>query len=442
MFTNQALKKLLVPLVIEQILVMMVSMADTMMISYAGEAAISGVALVAMIDYLVLTIFSALATGGAVIVSQYLGRKDRDKANLSAGQLMIVSALVSAAGMILCLVLHTGILTLLFGKIETDVMEAAETYFIIVACSFPFLGIYQASAALFRSMQKTNITMYVSAAMNIMNVIGNAIGTFGLHAGVAGVAVSTLVARAFAAILLTAFLFSSKREVCLSAHSVFSWHSEFQKRILRIALPNSIENGLFALGRVLVTGIVALFGTAQIAANGVANSIDQIPIIVVNAVNLAMITVVGQCIGAGKQEQAKAYTKKLMKLSYLATTVLGVAVCALLPVILGLYELSPEAYRYSCILIVMHNILAALLHPTSFNLANSLRASGDVRFTMYVGIGSMLLFRLGSALLFGVILQMGVIGVWIAMGADWTARSAAFVLRYRSGKWKQFNAIK
>lgn len=192
----------------------------------------------------------------------------------------------------------------------------------------------------------------------------------------------------------------------------------------------------------MVTGIVALFGTAQIAANGVANSIDQIPIIVVNAVNLAMITVVGQCIGAGKQEQAKAYTKKLMKLSYLATTVLGVAVCALLPVILGLYELSPEAYRYSCILIVMHNILAALLHPTSFNLANSLRASGDVRFTMYVGIGSMLLFRLGSALLFGVILQMGVIGVWIAMGADWTARSAAFVLRYRSGKWKQFNAIK
>lgn len=183
----------------------------------------------------------------------------------------------------------------------------------------------------------------------------------------------------------------------------------------------------------LVTGIVALFGTAQIAANGVANSIDQIAVMVVNAINLAMITVVGQCIGAGEIEQAKQYTKKLMKISYMATAALGISICLSLPLILHFYKLSGEAYRYSCILIVMHNILAILLHPTSFNLANSLRAAGDVRFTMIVGIGAMILFRLGSGMLFGVILLRSDRSL-DGKGMDWLAQSVAFTLRYKSRK--------
>lgn len=440
MFTNKALKNLIVPLVVEQILVMLVGMVDTMMVSHAGEAAISGVALVDMIDYLIITIFAALATGGAVIVSQYLGSRQREQANSSAGQLIIVSFFLSVMIMILCLVFHKSILKLLFGKIEADVMKACITYFVITAFSFPFLGVYNASAALFRSMQKTNITMYISALMNIINIVGNAIGIFIFKAGVAGVAVPTLISRAFAAVLMTALLFRKQYEVRLTYRAIFSLKKEVVKSILRIAVPNGLENGCFALGRVLVTGIVALFGTAQIAANGVANSIDQVAVMVVNAINLAMITVVGQCIGAGEIEQSTQYTKKLMKISYIATAVLGIGICLSLPLILCFYELSDEAYHYSCILIVMHNILAILLHPTSFNLANSLRAAGDVRFTMIVGIGSMLLFRLGSVL-FGIILKLGVIGVWMAMGMDWLARSVAFTLRYKSGKWKTIKII-
>ena len=441
MFTNKALKNLIVPLVVEQILVMLVGMVDTMMVSHAGEAAISGVALVDMIDYLIITIFAALATGGAVIVSQYLGRRQKQQANDSAGQLITVSFFLSVMIMILCLVFHEGILKLLFGKVEADVMKACITYFVITAFSFPFLGVYNASAALFRSMQKTNVTMYISALMNVINIAGNAIGIFVFKAGVAGVAVPTLISRAVAAVLMTALLFRKQYEVYLTVPSIFSLKKEVIKRILRIAVPNGLENGCFALGRVLVTGIVALFGTAQIAANGVANSIDQIAVMVVNAINLAMITVVGQCIGAGEIEQSKQYTKKLMKISYIATAVLGIGICISLPLILHFYELSEDAYRYSCILIVMHNILATLLHPTSFNLANSLRAAGDVRFTMAVGIGSMLLFRLGSGMLFGVVLDLGVIGVWMAMGMDWLARSVAFTIRYKSGKWKTINII-
>lgn len=441
MFSNKALKDLIIPLVIEQILVMLVGMVDTMMVSHAGEAAISGVALVDMIDYLIITLFAALATGGAVIVSQYLGSRQKDEANSSAGQLMMVSLFLSVGVMVLCLVFHKGILKLLFGKIESDVMKACVTYFVITAFSFPFLGIYNASSALFRSIQKTKVTMFVSALMNVLNIAGNAIGIFVFKAGVAGVAVPTLISRMVAAILMTVLLFCDKYEMCLTFQAVSSLKKESAVRILRIAIPNSLENGCFALGRVLVTGIVALFGTAHIAANGVANSIDQIAVMVVNAINLAMITVVGQCIGAREVEQSEQYTKKLMKISYIATAVLGISICLGLPLILRFYELSDEAYRYSCILIVLHNLLAILLHPTSFNLANSLRAAGDVRFTMMVGIGSMLVFRLGSGILFGVIMHLGVLGVWMAMGMDWLARSVAFTLRYKSGKWKTFKII-
>ncbi|WP_052431007.1 MATE family efflux transporter [Robinsoniella peoriensis] len=302
MFSNQDLRKLIFPLVIEQALVMMVGIVDTVMVSYVGEAAISGVALVDMINYLIIVVLSAIDTGGAVIVSQYLGRKDKKNAGRCASQLLLVTVLLSIAIMGICLVFHTMILELLFGAIDADVKKAAVTYFLITALSFPFLGIYNSSAAIFRSMQKTKITMYVSVLINVINIAGDAIGIFVLHAGVAGVAVPTLVSRMAGAVIMLAMSFNEKNQVSVKMREIFDWNKETVKKILRIAVPNGIENGLFALGKVLVTSIVALFGTYQIAANGVANGIDQIAILVVNAINLAVVTVVGQCSGAGEYE--------------------------------------------------------------------------------------------------------------------------------------------
>ena len=440
-FSNQALKQLLIPLVIEQILAMLVGMTDTLMVSSAGEAAVSGVALVDMVNYLMITILTAVATGGAVIVSQYLGSRQSDNAEKSAGQLVMISAVISLAIMAICLVFSRQLLQLLFGTVEADVMQAAMTYFLITAYSFPMLGIYNASAALFRSAGKTDVTMYISLMMNTVNIIGDFIGVQLLGAGVAGVAVPTLISRGLAAVVITALAFRERNRIVLRWKNIVCWDAPLLGRILRIAVPNGIENGLFALGRVLVTSIVSQFGTVQIAANGVANSIDQIAIVVVNAVNLAIITVVGQCIGAGEPDQAQFYTKKLMKISYLSTGILGVVVCAALPLILRFYQLSESTMWYAAVLIVMHNILAFALHPTSFNLANSLRATGDVRFTMYTGILSMLIFRLGSAVLFGILLNLGIIGVWIAMGMDWLARSVAFSVRYAGGKWRTIRSI-
>lgn len=441
MFTNKALKQLIIPLVIEQVLLMLVGIADTMMVSYAGEVAISGVSLVDMINNLIIFVLAAVATGGAVIVSQYIGHKDHERANLASSQLIMIAAIISFLIMVLCLIFARPLLHLLFGSITTEVMDAAVLYFIISALSFPFLGIYNASSALYRSMRKTNVTMYVSLFMNVLNIIGNAIGIFVFHAGVAGVAIPTLISRAVAGILMSWLATRKTNEVFVVVKEVFSWHKEIVARILRIAIPNGIENGLFHFGKVLVTSIIALFGTSHIAANGIANSIDQIAIIVVNGVNLAIVTVVGQCVGANDYTQAKMYIKKLMKISYIATGLLNIVVFVSLPFLFNLYTMSDEVEHLVYILVIMHNLLAFALHPTSFVLANGIRAAGDAKFTMYAGIFSMIIFRLGGAALFGIIFNLGVIGVWIAMGLDWLCRSIFFLYRFHGDKWKLHCAI-
>lgn len=441
MFSNRDLKKMIFPLVGEQILVILVGMLDTAMVSYAGEAAVSGVSLTDMLNYFFMTVFAAIATGGAVIVSQYLGGQDIGKAKETSGQLFLTSGIFSLGCAVICLLFNRHILQLLFGAIEEDVMAAAAQYFLVTACSFPFLGIYNAGAALFRSMQRTKDTMYVSLLMNVVNVAGNTVGIFVLHAGVLGVAIPTLLSRMVAAFAMTVLAFQKQNPVYVEWKNIFCKNTDMMRRILKIGVPNGIENGLFALGRVLVTSIIALFGTTQIAANGVANSIDGIAIIVVNSINLAIVTVTGQCVGAQAYGEAKKYIRKLMSVSYVSTFLLGAAVCLSLPLLRGFYDVSEDVWNLSCILIFLHNVMAALLHPTSFNLSNALRAAGDVKFTMYAGVLSMILFRLGVAAVCGIVFNMGIFGVWAAMGMDWLGRSMAFAVRYKSGKWKDYRAI-
>lgn len=283
--------------------------------------------------------------------------------------------------------------------------------------------------------------MIVSIIMNVINIIGNYIGVFVLDLGVAGVAIPTLVSRMIGAIIIFRLSLRNGQMVHVQLKNVFSWHFDTIRRIFKIAIPNGIENGLFMLGKVLVTSIVALFGTTQIAANGISNSLNTIAIIVVTSINLAIVTVVGQSIGAQENEQAKYYTKKLMKISYISTGLLSIVVWLAMPFLLNLYDMSLETYNLTYHLIMLHNIFAFLLHPTSFNLANAIRAAGDVRYTMWVGILSMIVFRLGCAYLFGIVLNWQIYGVWLAMGADWLGRSIAFGIRYRSGKWLHFRAI-
>lgn len=437
LFSNKDLKKLIVPLILEQALAITVGMADTMMISSVGEAAVSGVSLVDMFNNLINAVLAALATGGAVVTSQLLGASRQEEACKSAKQLLWVNALITLVISLFVILGHRFILKLFFGRIEADVMRNAIFYLIISALSFPFLAVYNACAALFRSMGNSQITLKVSILMNIINVGGNAICVFGLKMGVAGVAVPSLVSRAVAALCLYVLLKNPDNLIHLGRERFrFEWKTI--RKILYIGIPSGIENGIFQLGRVIVVSIIAGFGTAQIAANGVANSLDSMGCIPGQAMNLAMITVIGQCVGAGDLAQVKYYTKKLLLIAYGATAVTNSLILAFLHPILGLYGLGQEATELAYILVMIHDGLAMALWPASFVLPNMLRACNDVRYTMVIAIFSMVTFRIGLSLVFGVHMGMGAVGVWMAMVVDWVFRVCCFVWRYFRGTWRKY----
>lgn len=436
LFTRQDLKRLLVPLVIEQFLAVTVGIADTMMVSHAGEAAISGVSLVDMINGLIINIFAALATGGAVVISQYLGAKDPERARSGAGQLFSLAGLAGLGVMVISLVLAKPILRLFFGAIEPDVMAAALIYLRISALSFPFLAVYNAGAALFRSLGNSQVSMKISVIMNVVNVVGNAVCVFGLGMGVAGVAIPSLLSRALAAVLIVQRAADPMGQLPLKLRSCLRLQRGMVRRILNIGVPSAFENSLFQLGRLLVVSIIAGFGTVQIAANAVANNLDNIGIIPGQAISLGLIAVVGRCVGARDNEAAVRYTKKLVGLAYLVDGVLNLLVMLCLPLLLNLYNLSGESLELARLLVLIHAGCGLVLWPASFVLPNALRAANDVRFTMVVSIASMAVWRIVLSYVLGTRMGMGAIGVWIAMIVDWTCRTVFFVTRFARGKWK------
>lgn len=436
LFFNVDLKKLIIPLLFEQALAITVGMADTIMISSVGEAAISGVSLVDMLNMLIFGVLSALATGGAVVVSQNLGAKKIDEARKSAKQLLFVSLVLSLLIMIAMLVWRKGILKLLFGRIEPEVMNAALIYLMISAISYPFLGIYNSCAAIFRTMGLASITFKVSIIGNVFNVVGNAFCIFVLHMGVAGVAIPSLVSRVVMGIILFFMLRNSKYEVHFTKEK-FNVEFPIIKKILYIGIPSGIESGIFQLGRVLVVSIISGFGTVQIAANGVANSLDSIGCIAGQAMNLAMLTVIGRCVGAGDQRQIKYYMKKLLIITYVITAAITIPLLIGLNPVLSIYGLSEETTQLAWLLVMIHNGFAMLMWPMSFVFPNMLRACNDVSYTMVASILSMFLFRIGFSYILGVQYGMGAVGVWIAMVIDWCCRILCFVARYFSGSWKK-----
>lgn len=441
MFSNRDLKNMIVPLFFEQLLVMLVGIMDTFIVSYVGEAAVSGVSLVNSFNTIFIYLFTALASGGAVVISQYIGNKDQKNSVRSSSQLLMFSTLFSIVLTCIVLMFHQVILSALFGKVEIDVMNACITYIVISALSYPFIAIYNAGASLFRSMGKTKTTMYVSLASNIINVIGNCIGVFVLHAGVAGVAIPSLIARAFSAIVITNLCFRNDQTTYYTKKGLFAFDTDILKRVLSIAVPNGIENGIFQFVKVALSSVVALFGTYQIAANGVAQSIWSLAALMGVTLGPVYITVIGQCMGSGNQEQAKYYFKKLNKLAIVLSIVWNLIVLALTPLFMHFYQLSSETLQLIFYLVVIHNVFNAIVYPISGPLSNGLRAAGDVKFTMIVSIASTLLARFVFSIIFAIYLNMGVIGIAFAMCLDWTIRAVIFYCRYRSLKWLEFKVI-
>ena len=440
-FSNKELWKMIIPLFLEQLLVMLVGLADTLIVSYVGEAAVSGVSLVNQFNMIFLYLFIALSSGGAVVISQYIGKKENENAGIAASQLLIFTIIFSVLIAMLVLIGNEKMLSILFGKVESSVMNACITYLKISAYSYPALAIYHSGASVYRSLGKTNITMYLSALSNIINIIGNIIGVFVLNAGVAGVAWSSLIARTFSAVAITVLCFQKKNTVYYKCCWIFQWNTVFLKKILYVAIPNGVENGVFQLVKVALSSIVALFGTYQIAANGVAQSIWSLAALSGVAMGPVFITVIGQCMGSKDIQAAEYYFNKLSNITLLLSSVWNILIFLSTPIFLQFYVLEPQTKQLVLWLVLIHNVFNAIAYPFSGALSNGLRATGDVKFTMYISIMSTIIGRLLLSYLLGVVFHMGILGIAIAMCCDWLTRAMIFIWRQKSGKWKTFEVV-
>ncbi|MFR2893091.1 MAG: MATE family efflux transporter [Mediterraneibacter gnavus] len=438
LFTGKQLRALILPLIVEQFLGIFVGMADTMMVASAGEAAVSGVSLVDSLNVLLIVLFVALTTGGSVIISQHLGAKSYSDALKSAQQLLLSTTSLSLLMTAIALLGNYWLLHFIFRNIAPDVMGHARIYFFILAFSYPFLAIYNSCAAIFRAMGNSKISMTASLVMNLLNVCGNALLVFCFHMGASGVAISSLISRMFAAAFLLLMLRRPDQLITLKTYSL-QFDTGIIRKLLYIGVPSSIETSIFQIGKLLVLSVVAGFGTSATTANAVSNSLSQFALIPAAAIGTAMITISGQCIGAGAYDLAVSYTKELLLLSHgilAATNLIMFFAC---PYLLPLYSLTPETLQTATLLIRVHSIGAIFLYPESFMLTNTLRAAADVKYPMVVSILSMWIWRVGFSYILGIYFHMGVLGVWVAMLSDWLCRSICFGLRFRSGVWKTKN---
>ncbi len=437
MFTGEELRRLMIPLLLEQLLIVFMSIINSMMVSSVGEAAVSAISLVDSINILLINIFAALATGGAVVTAQYLGRKELDMAGKAAKQLLYAMLAVSLLISGLSLIFFRSLLAVVFPNVDTAVMDYSRTYFLIIIFSFPFLSVFNGGSALLRAVGSSRASLNTTLLINLFNVIGNALLIYVFRLGVAGAAIAALTARIIGSAIML-HLLTNPHHPLLRIPSLwkFEWDGNMVRRILGIGIPNGLENSLFQLGKILLQSLVSSLGGVAIAANAVASNLSGFQTIPGSAVGLALITVVGRCAGAGEYGQAKLYVKKLMSFAYITMALLVGVILAACPYVIKSYDLSPETAGVVRQLIMVYTIVCAFFWPSSFSLPNALRAAGDVRFTMVVSGLSMLIFRIGFSYLLVQSFGMGVMGVWVAMMIDWVARSAAFYVRYRSGRWE------
>ena len=442
LFSRQALTALLLPLIAEQALSVTIGLADTLMVSSVGEAAVSGVSLVDSFNTLMIQIMSALATGGAVVTSQYIGHREPKNAKAAAAQILFVLSSFSLVVAAVVVVGRHAILRGIFGSIDADVMRYAETYFLLSALSYPFIGLYNAGAALFRAQGNSKISMLSSLVMNVVNIGGNAVLIFGFGMGVMGAALASLISRAVACFAVLSLLQKPACPLRVEGLQALKPDGGLIRRILRVGLPAGIENGMFQIGKLSVSSLTSTLGTAAIAANAVANTTTTFLNIPANAVGMAALTVVGQCLGAGEKEQAVYYSRRLLLTAYCGAWIMNISAFLFAnKFAISLFHLSPEAQAMALEVMVWFNIVSLFFWPSSFTLPTLLRAAGDARFTMSVSIFSMWAFRVGFCYLMVLAFHGGLLSIWTGMFLDWVFRSLCFFVRFVRGRWMEQNVI-
>ena len=435
MFSRKDLWKLLLPLVIELIFTALMGTADTMMVARVGDAAVSGVSLVDSVNNLMLMVFTATATGGTIVCAQYLGAHDRGGANRAARQMVLSVAVISLLCCVFCAVLRRPLLRLVFGSVEPAVMDAGLIYFLITALSYPFIAIYSAGAALYRAAGESRKPMLVSAAGNLLNIAGNALFLFVFRWGVFGAALSTTLSRVIQCAAILLLLRKPGQSIVLREYHTIRLDWPLIRAILRVGIPTGVENGMFQFGKLMVQSTVALLPTAEIAAQAVINTLEYFTSMPSMAIGLGLVTVAGQCIGAGRPQEAKRYTLRLTGLSELLVLGTGIVIYLAVGPVCRLSGLSHESADIVSRMMLLITIVKPFVWPLAFTLPNGMRAAGDVKYSMLVSAGSMWVFRVALCMLLIRGLGFGVLGVWIAMFVDWFDRDIWYTVRFVRGKW-------
>lgn len=437
-FSNKYLAKLIYPLVISTILSTAVGIIDTLMISSLSQACVSGVSLVDQITLLIINVFSALSTGGAVVTSQLIGAQRHKDAQKSAKLLIVSGLAISIVITAFCTIFSSFLIDICYPSLDAETRTAATTYLLVTAFAYPFMAVDFCCGALFRSFGKSSYCMFTALVCNIVNIIGNAYTIYVLDWGVFGAALSTLIARIVSMVIMLVWITSKKSPIKIKLIEKFVPDFKMIGRILSIGIPAGLENSFFQFGRLLVVTIISAYGLVETTANAVANHLDTFGCIFGSSMNLAVITIIGQCVGAHDFDGVKYYSKKLLLLQYAIGSFFYLSTIVFIDPILGWFNLDEATHELTRILVLIHNGTGMLLWPLAFTLPNYLRAANDVRFTMIVAICSMAVCRIGLSYFFHLVFNLGALGVWIAMVVDWICRVIFFATRFYSGKWKKY----
>ncbi len=441
LYSNKALLLLFMPLVIEQALHITVGFADSLIISEVGEAAVSGVSLVnflmSFLNYLLL----AVSVGGSVVISQYLGRNNVIEARHAANQLVWTVSLLSLIMGSVIFFTKEIIMNILFGQIDDEVYSHANTYLSITIFSLPFLSVYNVGAALFRTMNNSRLPMRVMVYMNVINIVGDVLFVYGFHLGTAGIAVPTLLSRVGAAVIIIYKALDANNQVYIKPSFNIHYDLKMIRRIMYVGIPFALENGMFYGGRIIILSMIATFGTASIAANAVSGTLTLFQVMPGMALVSGMTVVIARCIGADDIEQALYYNRKIMIIVYVANTISSLLVLAVMPAALNQYGLSYDADTMTRHIIYLHTGFTILIWPLCYTLPTTFRAAGDAQYPMWISSICMVCFRIIGAYMLGVILDLGVVGVWLGMFGDWVAKAIMFAHRYYTMKWLDFRII-
>ena len=417
--------------------------ADTMMVSNVGSAAISAVSLVDSINVLVIQAFSALAAGGAIVCAQYIGQRNKEKSKriCKTGVVYHNSYFGGGESDLSRSPETTPESDLRFGR--TGGHACLETYFFYTALSFPFIAAYDSAASIFRAQDNTKGPMIISMISNVMNIAGNAVMIWVFHMGVAGAALSTLISRIFCAVVVIIQLRKEREGQEIVVRDYFKIRPDWSmiRRILGLGIPSGIENSMFQLGKLAIQSTVSTLGTAAIAAQAMTNILENLNGIAAIGVGVGLMTIVGQCLGAGRQDEAVYYIKKLCVIAEVIIIISCLGVFALTKPITILGGMEKESADMCFHMVMWITIVKPLVWIMAFIPGYGLRAAGDVKFSMIVSCCTMWACRFCLCVFLIRVMGFGPMGVWIGMFADWTLRGIIFTWRFHSRKWLQHKVI-